>query len=47
LIDVDEKVYKNLIWILENDINGMGFDFTYTVSIFGHCKDFELIENGS
>lgn len=46
---VDLQFYKNLVLLLENDINQLGLDLTFSLdaSEFGVNKVIELIPNGS
>ena len=44
--DIDPDYYKNLTWILNNDITGMDLTFSYETNNFGEIKEVDLIENG-
>jgi E3 ubiquitin-protein ligase HUWE1 len=44
--DIDPGYYKNLKWMLENDISSMDFMFSYEEDILGERKMTDLIPNG-
>ena len=44
---VDPDYYKNLKWMLENDIEGiLELNFSDTQNFFGETKTVDLIKNG-
>eukprot|EP00828_Plagiopyla_frontata_P016612 TRINITY_DN2178_c0_g1_i2.p1 TRINITY_DN2178_c0_g1~~TRINITY_DN2178_c0_g1_i2.p1 ORF type:complete len:678 (+),score=133.34 TRINITY_DN2178_c0_g1_i2:1511-3544(+) len=45
--DIDPEYFKNLTWILENDISQLGLNFSIDVDNFGLTKTVDLIPNGS
>jgi hypothetical protein len=45
--DIDPDYYKNLKWILENDVSDIGAFFSYEADNFGYLVTRELIEGGS
>jgi hypothetical protein len=45
--DIDPDYYKNLKWILENDVTDFGICFSYQADNFGSVEERELIEGGS
>jgi hypothetical protein len=45
--DIDPDYYKNLKWILENDVTDFGIVFSYQADNFGSLEERELIEGGS
>lgn len=45
--DIDPEYYKNLKWILENDVTDFGFFFSYQADNFGKVEERELKEGGS
>lgn len=44
--DIDPDYYKNLNWILENDVEGLGVNFSYTIDNFGEKSISELMPDG-
>ena len=44
--DIDPEYFKNLTWILENDISSLGLNFSIDVDNFGETKTVDLISNG-
>lgn len=44
--DIDPEYFKNLSWILENDINALGLNFSIDVDNFGETKTIDLLPNG-
>ncbi|EGR32045.1 ubiquitin- hect domain protein, putative [Ichthyophthirius multifiliis] len=47
LEDIDPQMAKGLMDILQNSVEGLDLDFTYTINQFGEQKVIELIPNGS
>lgn len=47
LEDIDPELSKNLLWILENEVEGLDLDFTFTIKKFGMSKEIELKEDGA
>jgi E3 ubiquitin-protein ligase HUWE1 len=45
--DIDPEYYKNLTWILDNDITLFDLTFSYEADEFGYVVSKELIPNGS
>ncbi len=45
--DIDPEYYKNLKWILENDVTDFGVFFSYQADNFGKLEERELKEGGS
>lgn len=45
--DTDPEYYKNLKWILENNINGLDFTFSYEEDEFGKLTVKDLVPDGS
>lgn len=46
LEDIDPELSRNLIWMLENNVDDLMYDFSYVDNILGELKTIELIENG-
>ena len=46
LEDSDPGLAKNLQWILDNDIDDIGLDFTYETEVLGQIVTKELVPNG-
>ncbi|EGR34353.1 E3 ubiquitin-protein ligase, HECT-domain, putative [Ichthyophthirius multifiliis] len=46
LEDIDPELSRNLSWMLENEIDDLMYDFSYTENLFGIQKTFELVKNG-
>ena len=44
--DIDPEYYKNLCWVLENDITNFEMTFSYESDEFGFMVTKELIPNG-
>lgn len=44
--DIDPQYYKNLKWILENDITLFDLTFSYEADDFGYVVTKELLPNG-
>ena len=44
--DIDPEYFKNLKWILENDISSLELTFSYEHEEFGKHEVVDLIENG-
>ena len=44
--DIDPEYFKNLKWILENDISGFELTFSYEADNFGKIEIFDLIPGG-
>lgn len=45
--DIDPDYYKNLKWVLENDVTDFGIVFSYQADNLGALQERELIEGGS
>lgn len=45
--DIDPMIYKNLLWVTENDANELGLNFTRNREYYGEEITEELKENGS
>jgi len=44
--DTDPNLAKNLQWMLENDIDDIGLDFTYETEVLGQIITKELVPDG-
>lgn len=44
--DIDPDYFKNLCWILENDITLFDLTFSYEADDFGYVVTKDLIPNG-
>lgn len=44
--DYDNEIYKNLVWVLNNPVEGLGFAFMECREDFGEKIEIELIEGG-
>lgn len=47
LSDMDNDCFKNLKWLLDNDVSKLGQYFAITRDYFGHYQEIELIPGGS
>ena len=44
--DIDHQYYKNLKWILDNDVTYLDLNFSYQEDKFGEMMEIELIPGG-
>lgn len=45
---IDDEMYRNTVWMLDNDVEGVIFEnFTVVEDVFGQKKTVELVPNGS
>lgn len=44
--DIDPQYYKNLQWILNNDVSPLDLSFSYEEDKFGQHEEKDLIPNG-
>lgn len=46
LEDIDPELSRNLVWMLENDVDDLMYDFSYVENILGQQKTIDLIKEG-
>lgn len=46
LDDMDPELSRNLMWMLENDVNDLMYDFSIVEEVLGETKTIELVKNG-
>ena len=45
--DFDPEFFKNLQWIMENDVEVLDLNFSYDIDNFGQTTNKELVEGGA